>query len=153
MAETNSIGNGKNDIWLINIDQNGKKLWDKTFGNKKDDYFISASLSGSDDIVFNSRSIGKKKKSISFVVGYNKKGAKKYQYQLDKDLNIQTKYITIQNNHILLAGQKNTEFNGEGDAWIIALNNNGKQLWEESFGGRGTDGANNTLLVLSLIHI
>ena len=147
MAETNSIGNGKNDVWLINIDQNGKKLWDKTFGNKKDDYFISASLSGSDDIVFNSRSIGKKKKSISFVVGYNKKGAKKYQYQLDKDLNIQTKYITIQNNHILLAGQKNTEFNGEGDAWIIALNNNGKQLWEESFGGRGTDGANNTLLV------
>jgi len=147
MAETNSIGNGKNDIWLINIDKNGKKLWDKTYGNKKDDYFISASLSDKGDIVFNSSSIGKKKKSISFVVGYNNKGTKKYEYQLNKDLFIQTKHIIIRDNHMFLAGQKNTEFNGQGDAWIIALNKNGKQLWEKSFGGRGTDGANNALLV------
>jgi hypothetical protein len=34
---TSSKGNGKNDAWVIKLDKNGNKIWDKTFGGKNYD--------------------------------------------------------------------------------------------------------------------
>jgi len=33
-----SKGNGKDDVWLIKIDENGNKIWEKTFGGKGIDF-------------------------------------------------------------------------------------------------------------------
>ena len=34
-SETSSKGAGKNDIWVIKVDKNGKVKWDITIGDKK----------------------------------------------------------------------------------------------------------------------
>ena len=37
-ARTRSSGAGKDDVWLLRLDANGKQLWDKTFGHDGKDW-------------------------------------------------------------------------------------------------------------------
>ena len=46
-AETNSIGAGNNDIWIIKTDKNGKMKWDTTIGGKKDEFATSTAINAS----------------------------------------------------------------------------------------------------------
>jgi len=41
VGETNSFGAGENDIYIIKIDKNGNKLWEKTYGGSKNDVAYS----------------------------------------------------------------------------------------------------------------
>jgi len=38
---TQSMGNGRKDLWLIKTDGQGSKIWDKTFGGREDDVGMS----------------------------------------------------------------------------------------------------------------
>ena len=42
---TQSMGNGRKDLWLLKTDANGSKIWDKTFGGREDDVGMSVWLS------------------------------------------------------------------------------------------------------------
>ena len=50
-AETNSIGSGKNDIWIIKTDKNGKMKWDTTIGGKKDEFASSTVINYKQEMV------------------------------------------------------------------------------------------------------
>ncbi|WP_448530905.1 hypothetical protein [Pseudothermotoga sp.] len=39
MGMTKSFGAGEWDAYIVKLDVNGKKLWEKTFGGNKDDLF------------------------------------------------------------------------------------------------------------------
>jgi hypothetical protein len=48
VGSTSSYGAGEEDIWLVKVDADGDKLWDKTFGGSADDeaYSIKPTLDG-----------------------------------------------------------------------------------------------------------
>ena len=165
-AETNTFGTGKNDIWIIKTDKNGKMKWDTTIGGKKDEFATSTVINAKKEIIvtgyrtakekFSIRKIitsiykknpTKKKKKKSFVIMLNKKGEKKWETNFNNDEENLSSFITLKNKDIILAGQISTPFNGGGDVWVLSLNDKGKQNWQESFGGRGSDGGNYTIEV------
>jgi len=43
VGETNSLGQGGQDLWLLEVDQNGLKIGENTFGGKRDDEFLASS--------------------------------------------------------------------------------------------------------------
>ena len=156
-AETNTIGEGKNDVWVIKIDKNGKMKWDTTIGGKEDEYASSTVINAKNETIVTGFAIkekgivGKikakilKKKSTStksFIVKLDKKGEKKWESDFNDEEENLCSFITYNSKHILLSGQKSTRFNGNGDAWLVSLNDKGKQIWQESYGGRGADGGN-----------
>jgi len=165
-AETNSIGTGKTDIWLIKTDKNGKMKWDTTIGGKKDEYVSSTMILPEDNIVVSGYKTVKDKFSIkkiissiknkksfqrtnkkSFVTLLDKSGVNKWQTEFFEEEPNLLASISYVNNQILLTGQKSTRFNGRGDAWIISLDLKGKKKWEKSYGGRGADGGNYAIKV------
>ncbi|MGE0565998.1 MAG: FHA domain-containing protein [Alphaproteobacteria bacterium] len=42
VGTTNSRGQGQFDLWAVRLDADGRPLWDKTFGGKRNDYAVSA---------------------------------------------------------------------------------------------------------------
>ena len=165
-AETNSIGAGNNDIWIIKTDKNGKMKWDTTIGGKKDEFATSTTINSKQEIIvtgyktvkekFSIRKIisasskkesTKKKKKTSFIVKLDKTGGKKWETDFIDEGETLSSFITYHRKQILLTGQKSTQFNGSGDAWLVSLDNKGKQKWQESYGGRGADGGNYAIKV------
>ena len=165
-AETNSIGAGRNDIWLLKIDKNGKIEWDNTIGNKKDEYFSSAMILPNDNIIISGFKTVKdkfsmknsimaiidnepnsRKKKKSFVNMLDQEGKNKWEVNLSEDEENNIAFTTFISDRILMAGQKSTRFNGYGDAWLVSLDLNGRKKWEESYGGRGSDGGNYAIKV------
>ena len=160
-AETNSIGSGKNDIWIIKTDKNGKMKWDTTIGGKKDEFASATVINSKQEIIitgyktvkekFSIRKIiapiskkesNKKKKKTSFIVKLDRKGGKRWETDFIEDEETLSSFVDYDRKQILLTGQKSTQFNGSGDAWLVSLDNKGKQIWQESYGGRGADGGN-----------
>ena len=67
-AETNSIGAGNNDIWIIKTDKNGKMKWDTTIGGKKDEFATSTTINSKQEIIVTGYKTVKEKFSIRKII-------------------------------------------------------------------------------------
>jgi len=77
------------DIWLINLDNNGKMIWEKTYGGKKED-------------------------TGQFV-------------------------FTAGDSSYLVLGNTNSFKSKKGDIWVIKTDDQGKEVWNNIYGGKGKD--------------
>ena len=163
--DTKSFGSGGKDIWLIKIDRNGKIIWEKTIGSKKDEYLESTVLISDKEIVISGQKPLKNKLSLKSLffskskISNNKNGnSKSFITKLDQEGNMiwqkddfedeknRIPYISNIKKNILIVGQKSTKYNGNGDAWIALLKKNGDKKWDNSYGGRGADGGNYSIV-------
>lgn len=142
---------GNMDYWIVKLDSEGEIEWEKTFGGiykdelqsliqTKDGGYLAGGTS-------NSPISGNKKESNYgqgdyWVIKLDKNGEEEWQRTIggDKDDRLSTLIETRDGNYILggsssseAVGRK-YESNGEGsDFWIVALNENGKIIWQKSF--------------------
>ncbi len=138
VGTTQSFGSGETDIWLIKLDENGKEIWNKTYGGKaieigrfvqqtKDGGFIIAGYTnknGNDDAILIktdkrgkeiwNRTYGGKRRDLAFCVQQTNDGG----------------YIFI--------GWTNS-FGNDADIWIVKTNAFGKEKWNITYGGKGMD--------------
>ncbi|MCE3007156.1 MAG: hypothetical protein LW884_02240 [Bacteroidetes bacterium] len=154
----NSRGNG--DYWVVKLDANGNKQWDKTLGGSDWDWLSSLQQTSDGGYILGGGSVsdadiagGKSENSRGFsdywVVKLDANGNK----QWDKTLGgngldgINSLQQTADGGYILggesssdadIAGGK-SENNQGRDYWVVKLDANGNKQWDKTLGGSGWD--------------
>ncbi|MCO5231721.1 MAG: T9SS type A sorting domain-containing protein [Chitinophagales bacterium] len=149
---------GKLDVWLIKIDRNGNKVWDKTLGGSDHDNLghLIETPQGDILVAINSSSPISGDRTAEYlggtgdawVVKLNAQG----QYIWDKSYggtggeHFYAGFVDSEGNYLLggystspISGTKTDTSRGGIDGWLIKTDPNGNILWDKTLGGGGTD--------------
>jgi len=129
------------DIWLIKTDEDGNKLWDKTFGSENSD--VSNSVRQTTDngyIVCGSSVVYGVGTGYIWLIKTDTDGNKLWVKtfggeQLDEGYSVQQ---TTDGGYIV-CGTTNSYGAGYFDIWLIKTDASGNKLWDKTFGGKGLD--------------
>jgi len=149
---------GLSDYWVVKIDKNGNKMWDKTFGGSdadelrqiiktKDGNFLLAGYSHSGKS--SDKSEESKGHGDYWIVKISPAGIKLW----DKTIggNAFDYFLEVIENvdgTLLLAGSSGSEVSGDRtdfsrggmDIWIVKTTSNGTKIWDKAYGGLPTVG-------------
>ncbi len=149
---------GDKDFWIVKIDSNGNKQWDKRFGGTGREEFGALQQTADSGYVLagtsNSNTGGDKTENSKgdndfWLIKIDANGIKQWDKCFggageDVCNSIQ---ITLDGNYILagestsgISGDKTQDSRGFEDDWIIKVNKKGNKLWDKRFGGSGYDG-------------
>jgi hypothetical protein len=141
---------GKNDCFIMKLDSNGNKSYITQFGTPEDDYSYSiAGGPGSDVLVCGTTwgsFAGKNKGFIDGFTGqFTEKGdLVKYNQYGSEGFDIAEIVNMDSENNIYVGGSTSGNFgsqqSGEGDCFLIKLNNKGDIIWNNQFGTKNHDG-------------
>jgi hypothetical protein len=148
---------GDTDYWLIKLDANGSKVWDKTIGGDDTELFGYVTISADGSILLAGDSFsgaGGDKTEASrggfdfWLVKLNANGSKAWDKTFGGSAwDHLNSFITTEDGGYLLGGiydsdpndEKTEESRGNTDYWIIKLNANGSKAWDRTFGGGDID--------------
>ncbi|MEM9832046.1 MAG: hypothetical protein AAF944_15540 [Bacteroidota bacterium] len=153
---------GGSDYWLIKVNAQGNKLWDKTLGGPGDDlYSIVVETSDGGFLVGGSSwgfDLGIGGEQTEFNHGY---GSDIWVVKIDANGNklwdniygggeggdFLSKIVKTQDGNYLLAGnskspagfEKSEGSRGGQDYWLVKIDPDGNQLWDKTIGGNKSD--------------
>jgi len=148
---------GGNDCWLVMLDENGNKLWDKTYGGTALDASGGVLLLPNDEFLIGGLSASvisgaKTSPSIGgmdcWLLILDSSGNLIWQksYGTTGIDGITNLIATSDGNYMLLAGSgtglsgdRSEPSRGGSDVWLIKINPSGDIIWEKSFGGSASD--------------
>jgi len=154
-SQNNRGTNG--DYWIIKTDSNGNKIWDKTYGGSISDIPSSSYLRSDNSLVV----LGTSNSNASGEKSQNSRGERDiWLLSIDSDGNIlwdktyggastesvndfeifDSKIIIPSNSQSRLSGDKSDFGFGNGDGWVLQLDDLGNKLFDKSFGGFSSDG-------------
>ncbi len=148
------------DYWIVKLDANGSKLWDKSLGGNKDDVFgkiitnrdgsyilAGTSFSGvSGDKTEDSRG-----QADYWVVKLNADGTKIWDKTLGGNQDDSFRDIISADGGYIVAGTSASDISGDKteasrggaaehqDYWVVKLDEIGKKLWDKRYGSFGDD--------------
>lgn len=145
------------DYWIIKINANGQKQWDKTYGGNNTEYLgkAIATNDGGFLIIGHSASNSSNEKSENnkgdwdwWIIKTNGIGQK----QWDKTYGgqggdfIESAIMTSDGGYLFSgpsesnsSGDKSENSRGSFDYWIVKTNANGQKMWDKTFGGTDYD--------------
>jgi hypothetical protein len=147
---------GDADYWIIKIDNNGNKIWDKTFGGVGRDELVGIVQTNDGGYLlggWSSSNVGWEKSQNSkggkdyWIIKIDNNGNKIWDKTLgggsDDELNA---IIPITNGFLLggssyspISGDKTQNNKGNYDYWIVKIDNDGNKIWDKTFGGNLED--------------
>jgi Beta-propeller repeat len=141
---------GKNDCFVMKLDSNGNQLFVTQFGTPGDDYSYSVTGGPGKDIFVCGSTwgelAGKNKGLIDGFTGqFTENGAPvKFNQFGSEGFDIAEIINVDKENNIYVGGSTSGNFGsiqiGEGDAFLIKLNEKGDILWNNQFGTKNNDG-------------
>lgn len=160
-SNPNEVMHGVGEFYGIKLDSNGNKLWDKYFGGTQNDRvfdvveandggFVMAGYSESNDfdVTDNNGSYDYwvvKVNLIGDLVWKKSYGGSELDQAFGIAKNINNTYIITGTSNSMDGNISSN--NGANDIWVINIDDNGKLLWEKSFGGSGFDTSNSIRMI------
>lgn len=157
-GDVSQPGRGANDYWLVKIDAQGTKLWDKRYGGSGQDYMqvIQPTPDGGYLLGGSSRSGSSGDKTEPsrgdtdyWVVKVDAQGTKLWDHRFGSSGEdyFRSLRVTPDGGCLLggdcLAGQsgdKSEPSKGYNDMWLVKLDAQGVKQWDKTLGGAGFDG-------------
>ncbi len=146
---------GYYDYWVIKVNKDGEKEWDKTYGTSQLDYLESVTptrdggylLGGYTQSGINGDKMGSSKGALDYwVVKIAADGSKVWDKTYGSSrADILSSIIPVASGGYLLGGgthqgsgsDKSEQPKGTADYWVIKINENGDIIWDRTFGGNG----------------
>jgi Ig-like domain CHU_C associated len=164
-GEKSEASRGGKDYWIVKIDANGNKIWDKTYGGSGDESLYNNAVDikeTSDGFILGGSSIsgvGGDKTLPAITNGYyhfwilklNQQGGKVWEKTFGgTGGEMFTSLEVLGNSEYLLFGQSQSPANatignkasmnkGNSDYWLVKIDSNGNKIWDKSYGGTGYD--------------
>lgn len=154
----NSSNTNLLDLWIIKIDANGNKLWDKTIGSVSDDDFLFDIIESPNDEILvlsnqffpgNGTYTQSGYGSIDFaLIMLDRNGTKIWDKSYGGSLTENGYSIipTVDNGFLIsgfsesqISGLKSENTFGTRDGWVIKIDNNGNKLWDKTISGLADD--------------
>lgn len=158
------IAPGENDYWVVKLDANGNKLWDKTFGGTSTET-LAAILPTSDggyliggnsySGISGNKTADSKGDTDCWVIKTDANGNKLWDKTFggsgsdNMSCIIAThdgKYMIGGSSSSGISGDKSENSFGSSDCWAIKIDTDGTKLWDKSYGGDDVDGIGEILL-------
>ncbi|AXI24710.1 hypothetical protein CFE53_00390 [Methanofervidicoccus sp. A16] len=140
-GRTKSFGAGGYDIWILRLDENGNVKWQKTYGGSYRDWADAVAIAPNGDIIV-----------AGYTYSFGAGGGDFWILRLDENGNVKWKrtyggsnwdgadaVAIAPNGDIIVAGYTYSFGAGEGDFWILRLDENGNVKWQRTYGGSDDD--------------
>ncbi len=132
---TKSYGEGWADIWLIKVDRNGDKKWDRTFGGNWSDYGYSVQQTREQGYIITGESNGD-----LCLIKTDRDGNKEWERTFGgKYTDVGYSVKQTPDSGYIITGYTRSYGAGESDIWLIKVDKNGNKKWDRTFGGEYND--------------
>ena len=138
---TKSYGAGNADIWLIKTDGYGNEQWNRTYGGKEWDSGLAIQLTQDNGyiIVGLTSSFGAGENDV-WLIKTDSNGVIVWSKTFGGKNDDSGHFIqnTSDGGHII-SGYTKSYGEGNKDVWLIKIDSNGKEEWNQTFGGKEDD--------------
>lgn len=163
-GEKSENGKGEGDYWIVKIDNQGNKVWDKTFGGTGRDVPFAATsapdggyllVGFSESDLSGDKSENSKGDSDYWIVKIDDTGNKVWDRTFGGSSGDNPRSITLTPDGGYLlggssmsmgSGDKSEDSKGLSDYWVVKVDNQGNKVWDKTIGGSDDDNLVNTLL-------
>jgi len=140
LGNTESIGAGNSDIWLVKLDDNREPVWNKTFGGLNWDMGkILIEIDNNFFILGTTNSFGHGNNDIWLIKIDNlgdiimNKTYGGVGWELGNDI------VKTVDNGLIITGSTTSFGSGGSDVWLFKIDETGREVWNYTFGGSGYD--------------
>jgi hypothetical protein len=141
VGTTKSYGKGGYDYYIIKINAQGKKLWERVAGGKNKDEAtgVTATKDGGTVIIGSSKSYGKGSYDY-YMIKLDSNGSLEWEQTAGgKEWDIPAGVVEMEDGTLLIAGKSESFGENSYDGYVVKLSAEGKFIWEKSFGGKKED--------------
>jgi len=119
---TMSDSKGYFDGWMVKIESEYYKEWEKSYGGMKNEEFMSAFVDGDDYVLGGYTLSSGEGKSDAWVIKVNKKGILQRERTFGEEGDdVVTRMIQTKDGGYLLLGKTNSKGSGGYDAWVLKI--------------------------------
>ena len=140
-GETSSFGNGGQDVYLIKTDEDGNQQWYQTFGDEDFDRGCSVQQTNDGGYIITGHITSLENISFDvYLIKTDENGNELWSQTFggeEGDFGNSVQQTT--DGGYIVCGKSRCCGNGSSDVYLIKTDENGSELWSQTFGGEGND--------------